>query len=187
MDSKKKMIIAISAFAMVILAAVVGVVAVLAAQQVTVKSSISVSYTASEVAGTVTAKYQVKGGTATNIGTTGTITFDGTETGEPEESLTETTLSISGLSSTNNYVDFIFTFTNTGSSKYTATLTPPTTCTNFNITYTVPNASGVTKKSDTSFEVAGGTTTAVTYTIRYTIKDVSKDASLSGDFSWSLT
>ena len=58
MDSKRKMIIAISAFAMVLLATVVAVVAVLAANQVTVNSNIKISYTASSlIAGTIKTEY----------------------------------------------------------------------------------------------------------------------------------
>ncbi len=187
MDSKKKMIISISAVALVILAAVVAVVAVLAAQQVTIKSSINVTYTTSEVAGTVTAQYQVANGTATNIGT-GTITYKGTETGTPTTDLTGgSALQINTLTSTNKYVDFIFTFTNTGSAEYTATLKTLPTTSNFTIKYTVPNAGGVTKVSDTSFKVAGNTTEAVTYTVSYEIADVSKDATISGTFEWELT
>ena len=186
MSSKKKMIVAISAFAMVILAAVVAVVAVLAAQQVTVQSSISVSYTSQEVAGTVTAKYQVAGGTLTDLGD-GSATFYGTETGTPTKNLTESgAVAISGLTSTNDYVEFVFTFTNTGSADYTASLTLPASAVNFDISYTVPNTGGATRVSDTSFKVAKNTTTAVTYKVRYTIHEVKDDATLSGTFSWDL-
>lgn len=183
MDSKKKMIIAISSFAMIILAAVVVVVAVLAAQNVTINSSINVTYTSSEIAGTVTAKYQVKNGTLTDIGS---ITYTGSETGSPTNNLNASEISINSLTSDNNYVDFIFTFTNTASSEYTATVTLPTTLTNFTATYTVPNSNGATKISDTSFKVAGNTTTPVEYKIRMTISDVSKDAKISGTFAWNL-
>ena len=61
MNSKKKMIIAISAFAMVILAAVVAVVAVLAAQQVTVKSSFTVTYSVDDIFGFAKASYKLEG------------------------------------------------------------------------------------------------------------------------------
>lgn len=185
MDSKKKMIIAISAFAMVILAAIVAVVAVLAAQQVTIKSSINVTYTSSEVAAKVTAHYQVKGGEETAIGNT--IEFDGTETGaDATKDMNTSELKINSLTSENNYVDFIFTFTNEGQSEYTATLTLPATLENFDVTYSVPNTDGATKILDTSFTVAGNTTTPVEYIITFTIKDVAKNAKLAGNFSWSL-
>ena len=186
MNAKRKMIIAISAFAMVVLATVVAVIAVLAAQNVTIQSSINVTYTSSEVAAKVTAKYQVANGTASNIGTGG-YEFEGTESGaNATQNLTTSALTINTLTSTNNYVDFIFTFTNEGSAEYTATLTLPATATNFEISYTVPDKDGATKVSNTSFKIAGNTTTAVTYKVRYTIKDVSKNASISGTFSWNL-
>ena len=183
MSSKKKMIIAISSFAMIILAAVVAVVAVMAAQNVTIKSSINVTYTSSEIAGKVTASYQVQGASsATSIGA---IEYHGTEANGTSTSLNSSKLSITSLTSTNKYVDFIFTFTNEGSKDYTATLTLPTNS-NFTKAYTVPSSGGATKVNDTSFKVAGGTTTAVTYKVRFTITDVSKDASISGNFSWAL-
>ena len=171
MNAKRKIIISVCAFALIVVATIVSVIAVLAAQSVTVSSSVNVTYTTREVAGTVTAKYQVANGSATNIGT-GSKTYYGTET-SGTTNLTSSKLSITSLTSTNKYVDFIFTFRNT-------------------ITYTVPNnynsstKVGATKKSDTSFELAGNTTTAVTYTIRYTITDVSKAATLDGNFSWEL-
>lgn len=183
MDSKKKMIIAVSSFAMIILATVVAIVAVLAAQSVTIQSSINVSYTSSEIAGTVTASYQVKGAATPTL--IGEKPYYGTELGTPTDTLGEGATTITGLTKENNYVDFIFTFTNTGSSEYTATLTVPTS-TNFTASYTVPNANGATKLSDTSFKIAGNTTTPVTYVIRMTISDVSKDANISGTFAWNL-
>ena len=187
MNSKRKVIVAMSAFAMLLLATVVAVVAVLAAQNVTVTSQIRVSYTSNQKAAVVTAKYQISGGTAANLGS-GSITFDGTEaSANATKSLTTSEVSITGLDSSNKYVDFIFTFTNPGSADYTATLTLPTTNTNFTVSYTKATGTGVSSATDTSFKLAGGTTSPVTYKVRYTIADVSKDATLSGLFSWSLT
>ena len=183
MSSKKKLIIAVCAFSLIILASVVSIVAVLAAQKVTINSTINVTYTSQEVAGKVTAQYQIANGKATNIGD-GSITYSGSETGTPTTTLGGTSgVTITGLTSTNKYIDFIFTFTNTGSAQYTATVVLPTTVSNFTVSHeTLPT----TKTSNTSFTVAGGTTTAVTYKVRYTIDDVSKNASISGTFAWTL-
>ncbi len=189
MSSKKKMIIAICAFALVVVATIVSVVAVLAAQSVTINSTINVQYTSNEVAAKVTAHYQVANGTRTKMGgdDNGMITFYGTETGaEATQSMTgESGLTISGLTSENNYIDFIFTFTNDGDAEYTATLTLPNDVENFGITYpTKPDT--MVGGSDVSFTVPGNTTDAVTYTIRYTITTISNDAHIKGTFAWVL-
>ena len=63
MSSKKKMIIAISAFALVVVATVVSVVAVLAAQNVAINSSISVTFNAKEVFGFAKVDYKLEGDT----------------------------------------------------------------------------------------------------------------------------
>ena len=187
MNSKKKLIIAFSAFALIVISGIISVVAVLAAQNVTIKSNISVTYTSHEVAGVVTAHYQVKNGTKTKLGgdTNGAVSFDGSETGDDAtEDMTNVT--ITGLSSANNYIDFIFTFTNAGSAAYTATLTAPTTVTNFTTSVTKPTGASVSNVGDYKFTLAGNTTTPVTYTIRYTITEVAKNSSINGNFSWSL-
>ena len=54
MNSKKKMIISISAFALVLISTVVSIVAVLAAQNVTIKNNLTVSYQVKDVAVEVT-------------------------------------------------------------------------------------------------------------------------------------
>lgn len=59
MSSKKKIIIAISAFALVIMAGVIAVVAVLAAQTVTVESAINLSYNVENVYGSARVTYKI--------------------------------------------------------------------------------------------------------------------------------
>lgn len=186
MSSKKKIIVSISSFAILIMAVVIAVVAVLAAQSITVKSSVNVTYTAKEVAAKVTSKYKIGDtGTLTNIGS-GSISFDGTEDLTNNTQTTGTITSSTDLTSTNNYIEFVFTFTNEGDAEYTATLTLPATVDNFEATYTVPNTAGATKVTDTSFRLKGKTTTAVEYKVKFKIKDVSKNAELKGDFQWVM-
>ena len=185
MDSKRKMIISITIFAVAILAVVITIVSVLAAQNVTVNSSINVHYTSSQKAAKVTAKYQVAGGSLTDLGS---IEFEGDETGtDATKDLTGGVKTISGLSDTNNWVEFVFTFTNEGSSEYTATLTLPSTVENFTISYTHASGVGVSSATDTSFVLAGNTTTPVEYKIKFTIGVVADDATLNGDFEWVLS
>ena len=185
MNSKKKIVVAISAFALIIMATIVSVVAVLAAQKVTITSSVSVSYTSVEVDGAFTAHYQVKNGTKTSIGS---ATFQAEDSGTEADPLLRDAGTANGitLTSANNHVDFIFTFTNTGSAAYTATVTLPTTSSGLTVSYPT-KPSTMVSGSNTSFTVAGKTTTPVTYTVRYTISDVAINASLSGNFVWNLT
>ena len=76
MGSKRKVIVAVSALAMVILGAVIAVVAVLAAQDVTVQSSINITYQANmDVVGSISAEYKMQDGTEQDLGT---FSFDGT-------------------------------------------------------------------------------------------------------------
>lgn len=181
MDSRKKMVIALSSLAVIILAGVVAIAAVLAAQNITIKSAVNVSYTANEIAGTVTAKYKVAGGSEQNIGS---ITYDGTEEGEPTTDMD--VITIDNLTKNKKSIEFIFTFTNTGSSDYTATLTLPETVSNFTPSFSVPTGAGITKISDTSFTIAGNTAEVVTYSVTMTISDVSQDAKIEGSFAWNL-
>ena len=68
MTGKKKLIIAISAMVLVVIAAIISVVAVLAAQQVTLNSSISVNYAVTDIYGKAKVSYK------TSIGEGGTYT-----------------------------------------------------------------------------------------------------------------
>ena len=60
MSSRSKLMLSLTLFAFVIVAAVVGVVAVLAATQQTVESVVNITFKAVDIDGTVTAKYKVQ-------------------------------------------------------------------------------------------------------------------------------
>ena len=60
MGSRRKLMLSLTLFALVIIAAVVGVVAVVAATQQTVKSTVSITFKAIDIDGSVTAKYKVQ-------------------------------------------------------------------------------------------------------------------------------
>ena len=182
MNAKRKMIISITALGVVLLAAIVAVVAVLAAQSVTIKSSINVSYNADKIIGTVTAQYQVKNCEATNIGA-GSWTFYGNETGT--DATKEGSATNIVLSETNNYVDFIFTFTNDGDAAYTATLNLPESAKVVNLTITYVTLPDSVNADNLSFTVAKDTTE--TYKIRYSISNNDLDAKIdNSSFEWTL-
>ena len=103
MNAKKKMIIAISAFAMVILATVVAVIAVLAAQNVTVKSSLNVSYSVEDIHGSARVSYKLGSAstyTTWKIGGKASATFDGTTTDGAEFVLDSQPFSLNETNST---------------------------------------------------------------------------------------
>ena len=189
MNSKKKIIIAVSALAMVLIASVVAVVAVLAAQQVTVQSNVQIVYTTKEIQGSISAYYQVKGDASrTQIGST--VTPDGSEPDNTgfEHNSTSAAVSIENLSKTNNYVDFIFTFTNTGSTAYKAQLTgnPNWSTNGFTTTYSAALDGDPTGSSAVTVTIPANTTTAVEYTVRYTLGTFNTSFTVDGQFEWKL-
>ena len=165
---------------------IVSVVAVLAAQRVTIRNDIKVTYVSLEVAGEFEAYYQVQNGAETKIGDT--IVLNGDEEGSldaPYAEDLEEDLDLT-LTRDNRYVTFTFKFKNTGTTSYTAALSRPTH-ENLKMTYSVPNAGGATKIDDVSFTLAGGTTEFVVYTITYTVDDLKAGASFDDAFVWTLT
>ena len=67
MSSRKKLTLSLTVVALVIVAAVVAVVGVLAATQQTVESAISITFTATDIDGSVSVRHAVKAQTATGI------------------------------------------------------------------------------------------------------------------------
>lgn len=194
MDSKKKMIIAISAFAMLIVATVVAVVAVLAAQQVTIKSTVNIQYTAdANVIGSVTASYKQESGTTQNLGSK---SFTGAETGTPNQDLTPVG-NINFVKETNDFVEFTFEFSNTSTvAGYTATLSF-TDGTTENGTLTNMTLSSKTSAEGTYSEITnvnlasiGSVTVAkgenATFILKVALTDATKDAAFTGTLQWTL-
>lgn len=207
MNAKKKMIIAISAFAMVILAAVVAVVAVLAAQNVTVKSSLNVSYTVNDVvadvdvyAAVITNNTTINWGTAKTavFGVDGYVNADSTgfsgqtsadgETSEANTSFDEMEIT------KKQCVVLKFVFTNKSASrKFTATLGAiSTTGANVNISYlkgeaTKPEDIAATSSEVLNVNAMGATGDVVTYCVKISIADTTKDVTeFKPSFDWTL-
>lgn len=197
MDSKRKMIISITVFAVAILAIVITMVSVLAAQNVTVNSSINITYTADKIKGVVTGHYSVAGDANVKIGE---INYLGTED-DGAKNLNNGTLNISGVTKTKNYVEFIFTFTNSGSTEYTATLkftdnTAATSLEDDNIAMAykgglVTDYANVTTGTNGVYSlgqltVPAGTSTPISYYVKVSIPKTHLDASFSGSFAWNI-
>lgn len=193
MNAKRKMIIAISAFAMVILATVVAVVAVLAAQSVTIQSSINVTYSVTDVIADVEV-YAVK--VKTNASS---ITWDNSNKATynfgDSYSGTGETLTLPTSSYTlakDECVVLKFVFNNNSAKAFTATLTKPTAVTNVNIYYAASDTgtSGILKSTTTSpsaVSVASGAAATSSYYAVIKIGDISRNISTSSfNFNWAL-
>ena len=194
MKSKKKLIIALSSFAFVLVAAVVTVTAVLAAANQAITSNVTVRYSAKQVAGTVSATYQVGSEAAVDMTTDGTsagaksITYTGNETNKPGTLAPLDVITLAAKEDTVNdklvgeTVTFTFKFTNTGSADYTATVSYAGTQENVDVVYDSELTAG---ESNTHYVVVGaGETVSVTITV--TVINVALDAEFAGNFGWAL-
>ena len=206
MKTKRKMIIAISALAMVILAGVVAVVAVLAAQNVTVKSNLTIKYSVSDIAADVAVKYAVVKTDATSVsfGNAKTVNFDldgFSSTGT--EGFTEITtgLPTGGAGAEASYgevsigkdecIILEFTFNNNTVSKgFTATLKDLTTSSDVDIAYgtACSKPSDVDGTSKSNVTVAAGENASGKYYVKISIKEASKtkDVTYTTAFEWTL-
>ncbi len=111
-SSKKRLAITISSLCIAVVAVICSVVAIFAAANQGVQSTFKVTYKATNVAATVSAKYTVKNESAVNLGS---LTIDAAADQTTYSSLsTENEI---GLSAKNNEVVFQYTFTNNSSSN----------------------------------------------------------------------
>ena len=194
MKSKKKLIVALSSFAFVLVAAVVTVTAVLAAANQAITSNVTVRYSAKQVAGTVSATYQVGSGDVLNMTTTGkadgatSITYSGNETNKPGTLAPLDVITLAAKEDTVNdklvgeTVTFTFKFTNTGSAEYTATVSYAGTEENVAVVYDSELTAG---EGNTHYIVVGADKT-VEVTITVTVVNVALDAEFAGAFGWAL-
>lgn len=111
-SSKKRLAITISSLCIAVVAVICSVVAIFAAANQGVQSTFRVTYKATNVAATVSAKYTVKNESAVNLGS---LTIDAAADETTYNSLS-TDEDIS-LSAKNNEVVFQYTFTNNSSSN----------------------------------------------------------------------
>lgn len=185
MNSKKKMIIAISAFAMVILAAVVAVVAVLAAQQVTVKSSFTVTYSVDDIFGFAKASYKLEGDSSYTEWLTETE-FDDTLVSGP--TLTDPDIN---FTKSQRYVIIKFEFKKTSASveNFTAKLNySATDTTNITVTYGTSEDAISSAAKATMFDATINSTSYHTFFVKIALtnNDTTVDASFAGEFNWLL-
>lgn len=193
MSTKKKFAISIATFAVVILAVVIAIVAVLAAQDVTVKSSVSITYTAdAHVLGSMSASYKMQDNTTSNLGT---VNFAEAGSSGSLSNISKT------FSTDNQYIDITFAFTNTSETfAYTATVSytdnktnPAKEDSNIKFEYSTNGGSSFTQVTsiddipDVELDAkTGATATTNSCVIRISLGSTTSDAEFSGEISWNL-
>ena len=199
MGSKKKMLIAIGAFAMIILAVVIAVIAVLAAQQVSIKSQVNITYVAdAQVKGSVSATYKTENGTEGDLGS---APFNGAEDNDAVKDL-QGIADLKFEAGSNDYIDFTFTFVNSSTkSKYTATLAFTNgldgngEIVNMELDgklstgdFADISTSNMSKLTEIDVPVAQSSTnpTTVVYVLRVSLALPGEDASFIGTILWNL-
>ena len=175
----KKLIISLFSLCLVAIVGLLATVIVFAATSQNIESKISITYTANQVSGSLTAKYTI-GTTDTPIGTksfTATTSATGTWT-----DATPT------LTASNKVVKFTYTFTNNGDNDVTLALTGSATDTNANITieYSNDDSTWTEKITSASRTVEGKGESGSVY-VRMTIKDTAKNVGLSGSYSVNIS
>ena len=183
MKTRKKIILATSALVLFIVAGAIAVISVLAAQNVTVQSQITVNYIAKDVWADVILEYSNDGSTWTAHDN---LSINPLVAGDPA------TYTFDTMTTAATYVRFGFKRSKHNSHepdpKYKITgLTIPTTITNYTLEYSKNNTSySATKFSfTTSVEITDFNSYTYFYVKMYP-SDICQNATISGSFTWSL-
>lgn len=176
MSAKKKILIATILFLIMIMLTIFTVVSVLAAQNVTIQSGVNVTYEVKNIVGTISSSNDTPLGLSSG---SSSISLTGTEA---NQTYTKTYGTIT-LGYANNYIDFSFEFTNSGSAPYTVTITQMPTPKNLNLTY--EQLPSTISEDKTSFTVPNNVRKVIKF--RYTIIELREIATLTGSFNWKLT
>ena len=187
--SKKKFWLMTASFVFVVAVFGVALGLVLAATRQSFTTSINVTYTSKEVAGAVSATYQVVGGTETSMQTADgktEIVFTGAETTTDQGG----TLAPVGnqaitLTAQQREVVFKYSFTNTGDADYVASV--ETTNDEENLEMTISkDGENYVDIEDYSLVVFGHTTTPENYYVKFRVANVAKNADATINFKWDL-
>lgn len=210
MTTRNKILLSVGAVCLVAVIAVVAVVAVFAARTQTVNSTITVSYSARQVVGTVSANYYLGGNSQANAMKSGAKTeleFKAGETQRTDTLAPEGDIKLDDLPEDKLYVVFEYKFTNTGNQDYTAKLTYNGTATNVAVYVYNPEESGTlntttwTSATGTLKTISGETTLFdsseitvaktegvenVYVIVNITSTNSGSDAEFKGTFNWTL-
>jgi len=135
MSSKKKLVISLSVAAAVLVAAIIAIVAVFAFATQTVQSSLTVKFTATDVACKVTGGWAIKDATAAEgeQGTFAEVIINAKDVANSEYTMNASPAI--PLTSARNYVDLTYTFENTGSRGFSVKLVEAITDEDITATY----------------------------------------------------
>lgn len=187
MNSKKKIIIAVSALAMIVLASVVAVVAVLAAQRVTLNNSITVEYKVKDVVCDTSVRYAVvtDGTYDWKTPKTADFAYNAEDQDKDEQSLAFGNVSIDKT----QCVVLEFTFNNNGSRAFNASLTENSSEKNNIKIYYSATLEGIltsTTETSTAVNVAAGDDKSGVYYARIDIDQKQFDAKIITNFVWTI-
>ena len=193
----KKLMLSIVMLVLVSIGSIAGIVTVLALSSRTIDSAMFVRFMAIDIDGEVEAAYKV-GDSGSWISMSGTTphVFNASDA----ESNTQMNPGNIALTSSNNYVEFRYTFRNFGDADYTGLLTldEVTTENNMKIEYKYNTSAystasyglvveGVDSASADKIKTRGTEKyTEMTYYIKVSAKDLGKSGNYSSDFFWLL-
>ncbi len=217
MTAKQKMTIAITALCLVAVIAIVTVIAVFAATTAKINSAVNVSYTATDVVGTASAKWyggaedaELAGENMDNNGSEvdgeTVLNFDADSDLSSQSGTLSPAKDIT-FDASHQDVIFEYKFTNSGSRSYKATVVFTGTIENVTITSKTQPTTPITVSSGhstitddvsptsqspsatfTIANVAVAANTGVTYVyVKLHLTSKAKDATFSGTFAWTLT
>ena len=188
--NKKGMIVVFSV-CLVVVAGLIATIIVLASGTQGVGTSVSVLYVATDIEGTVSAKYsKVNKNTSAVISTTDMVTSSGSKTVSFLSTAPTTTSLLNPTESSIALTaeqDLIITYTFTAVETYYATLEykdNSTTASNIEFSYAL-NDGAYNPKMSMPIEVTPDKST--TYSIKLRIANTARNANLSGSLNWALT
>ena len=190
MNSKKKFIISMLVVSFVLLSIIATVAIAFALTQQTIKTSLNIGYTVEDIDGTATATFTIGGVTENLTAMKGTQVIGDTlvfKAGDKEDAgnlmFPEDALA---LTSQNDNVVIQYTYTNSGSKHYVASMSLDSNIDqeNMKIEYSI-NGTDYSEQRYAVVVPAGAINRS--YWVKISIKDKAKSASCTGDFKWLLT
>ena len=192
---KQKTLITLFSLMIVVIAGMLVTIIVLASQTHNLNSNISISYTATEISGGVSATYQVGDGEVKNMVINGntsekTASFYGEDVAKTQN-LSPTESQIVLLAG--QELVFTYNFTNSGTHPYYATLRYDDTDgddTNIKFEYKGPEDSTFSEDNSTTFLVpkqVNNVDGEATFQVKLSIGNPAFDSMLSGVFIWGLS
>jgi len=186
MKVKKRIIIVSIFFLLVVATAICSVAMVFALPEQTMNSNVSINFKTNNVAGSVNVKYKNGEGTSVDIGT---VTFDGSEVSDNEESLQ--VWEILQFDYDSPYIVFEYTFTNIGQNGYWATLSiaEDLSVNNLIDAYSINNVSYGSLNNGVFVSGAKDINTPTTqkYYVKISVKDLFQDANATLHFNCELS